>query len=190
MTLRSGFPLATLRGDQEISRIHRSARDPWWFSDDGSGRFDPVGTDSGGCYFAKEPVGAWVEVFRKQMLLADDELRLRSLFRLRLGRELKLADVTSRRALQFGVTASLGANEDYTASHAFAADALASGFDGIRYLVRHDPSQKLYGYVIFGPAGIGAGALAATSNGFDEPIPDTLIDEAGRLFGYRALPTP
>jgi hypothetical protein len=190
VTLRRGFPLATLRGDHEIARIHRSSRDPWWFSDDGSGRFDPVGTGSGSCYFAKEPIGAWVEVFRKQMLLADDEVHQRSLFKLRTGRELKLADITSRRALQFGVTASLGANEAYAASQAFAADALASGFDGIRYLVRHDPSQKLYGYAIFGQPRSGAGTLAPAAGGFDDPIPDSLIDEARHLFGYRVLPTP
>ena len=142
MTLPRGFPLATLRGDQEISRIHRSARDPWWFSTDGSGRFDPVGSGSGSCYFAKEPIGAWIEVFRKQILLADDEVNQRSLYRLRLGRDLKLADITSRRALQFGVTASLGANEDYTTSHTFAAEALASGFDGIRYPRPARPRSK------------------------------------------------
>jgi hypothetical protein len=149
-----------------------------------------VGTGSGSCYFAKEPIGAWVEVFRKQILLADDEVRQRSLFKLRTGRDLKLADITSRRALQFGVTASLGANEDYAASHAFAADALASGFDGIRYLVRHDPAQKLYGYAIFGQPGSGAGALAPVAIGLDDPIADPLADEARRLFNYRVLPTP
>ena len=189
MTLPRGFPLATLRGDQEISRIHRSARDPWWFSTDGSGRFDPVGSGSGSYYFAKEPTAAWIEVFRKQILLADDEVNQRSLYKLRLGRDLKLADITSRRALQFGVTASLGANEDYTASHTFAAEALASGFDGIRYLVRHDPAQKLYGYALFGQPGSGAATFAPSAAAIDDSIPDILVDEARRLFGYRVLPT-
>jgi len=187
VTLPRGFPLATLRGDQEISRIHRSARDPWWFSTDGGGRFDPVGSGFGSCYFAKESIAAWIEVFRKQTLFADDEVNQRSLYKLRLGRDLKLADITSRRALQFGVTASLGANEDYAASHTFAAEALASGFDGIRYLVRHDPAQQLYGYALFSRAGSGAAPSAAA---VDDSIPDRLVDEARRLFGYRVLPTP
>lgn len=190
MTLSSRFPLATLRGDREICRIHRSANDPWWFSRDGSGRFDLVGTGFGSCYFAQRSLGAWIEVFRKQILLADDEVSGRSLYTLRLGLDLKLADITSRRALQFGITASLGANEDYAASQAFAADALESGFDGIRYLVRHDLAQMLYGYALFGEAGTGAAEFAPAASAVDSSIPDTLVDEARRLFGYRVLPTP
>jgi hypothetical protein len=71
------------------------------------------------------------------MLPAEDEVLERSLYRAKLGRDLRLADVTSRRALQFGVTASIGAGEDYAESHIFAADVLAAGFAGIRYLVPH-----------------------------------------------------
>lgn len=190
MTLPPRFPLATLRGDREIYRIHQSAKAPWWFSTDGSGRFDPVGTGSGSCYFAQYRLGAWIEVFRKQILLARDEVSGRWLYTLRLARDLKLADITSRRALTFGVTASLGANEDYAASQTFAADALASGFDGIRYLVRHDPAHKLYGYALFGPAGSGAATFAPAASGADSSIPDSLLDDARRLFGYRVLPTP
>jgi RES domain len=190
VTLPQRFPLATLRGDREIYRIHRSARDPWWFSTDGSGRFDPIGTGSGSCYFSRESLGAWIEVFRKQILLAGDEVSERSLYAVRLGRDLKLADITSRRALQFGITASLGANEDYAASQTFAADALASGFDGIRYLVRHDPAQKLYGYALFGQPGSGAATFAPSASAKDGSIPDALVDDARRMFGYRVLPTP
>jgi hypothetical protein len=184
------FPQATLRGDREIHRIHRSARDPWWFSTDGTGRFDPIGTGSGACYFAREPIGAWIEVFRKRILLAEDEVRERSLYVVRLGCDLKLADVTSRRALQFGIIASLGANEDYAASHAFAADALATGFDGVRYLVQHDPAQRLYGYALFGQPGIPSALLTPAGSATDGPIPDTVVDHARRLFAYRVLPTP
>jgi RES domain-containing protein len=110
VTLR-GFPRRTLRGDTTIHRIHRAATGAWWFSADGSGRFDPVGTGKGACYLAERPLAAWVEVFRKRMLLAEAEVRERSLLSTELGRDLRLADLTSRRALSFGVTASLGANE-------------------------------------------------------------------------------
>jgi hypothetical protein len=53
-----------------------------------------------------------------------------------IGRDLRLADLNSRRAPGFDVTAWLGANEQYDASQAFAADALGAGLAGIRYLVR------------------------------------------------------
>jgi len=57
-------------------------------------------------------------------------------------------------------------------------------------LVRHDPAQKLYGYVLFGQPGSGAATFASSAAAIDDSIPDTLVDEARRLFGYRVLPTP
>ena len=182
MNLR-GFPRWTLRGDRAIYRVHKGVHGPWRFSEDGSGRFDPVGTGHGACYLAERPIGAWIEVFRKRMLLAEAEIVGRTLFTVRLGRDVRLADVTSRRALQYGVTASVGAAESYDASHEFAAGALAAGFEGVRYLLRHDPAQKLYGYALFGPAGVWPA-------GTDTQIPDTLVEEAQRLFHYRVLPVP
>jgi hypothetical protein len=186
----SGFPRRTLRGDRIVYRIHRAATGPWWFSADGSGRFDPVGTDLGACYLAERPLGAWVEVFRKQMLLAEGDVRERALLAVALGRDLRLADLTSRRALGFGVTASIGADERYEHSQAFAVEATRAGFDGIRYLLRHDPAQRLYGIALFSGAGAPAGAAGDWPQLDDSPIPDELIAEAHRRFGYRVLPTP
>jgi hypothetical protein len=178
----AGFPRRTLRGDRPLYRIHR--RPVWWFSDDGSGRFDPVSTGFGACYWAERPLGAWVEVFRKQMLLSEGELAARQLCSVELGRDPRLADLTSRRALTFGVTASLGANEDYAPSQAFAAQAVEGGFDGVRYFVRHDPAQRLYGVALFG------NASTSWPRGADADIPDELITAAKTAFGYRVLPLP
>jgi hypothetical protein len=189
-----GFPQRTLRADRDIYRIHRferpSGNTGWWFSFDGSGRFDPVGTGKGACYFAERPLGAWVEVYRRQMLLAEAAVLNRLLMTVRLGRDLRLANLTSRRALQFGVTASLGANEEYLASQAFATDVLGAGFAGIRYLVRHDPAQKLYGIALFGEAGEQPENDRAEASILDHPIPRELIEEAQRRFGYRIVPRP
>jgi hypothetical protein len=184
-----GFPRRTLRGDSEVHRIHRSDKGPWWFSSSGEGRFDPVGTDMGACYLAQRRLGAWVEVFRKRQLLAEAEITERSLLTVCIGRDLRLADLTSRKALSFGVTASLGADERYDRSQAFAAEAVQAGFDGIRYLVRHDPTQKLYGFALFGPPGAVDPADPQWPKG-SAAIPDELIADARRLFGYRVLPTP
>jgi RES domain len=189
VTLRSGFPRRTLKATREIYRIHRTDGHPWWFSTDGSGHFDPLGTGFGACYLAERPLGAWVEGFRKAMLLAEAEVQNRALFAVALGRDLKLADLTSRRALQFGVTASVGANEDYTASQALASDAVESGFAGVRYLVRHDPAQPLYGIALFSEAGTTLGTPSLPM-GSDMPIPQQLVADAARLFSYRVLPTP
>lgn len=185
-----GFPRRTLRGDRTLYRVHRAANDPWWFSSDGSGRFDPVGTGLGACYVAELALGAWVEVFRKRMLLAEDDVAERALLSVALGRDLRLADLTSRRALGFGVTASMGANERYDDSQAFAVEAAQASFEGIRYLVRHDPAQQLYGVALFAAAGAPESADPDWPSHDDGPVPDDLVAEAGRRFGYRALPRP
>jgi RES domain-containing protein len=184
------FPRRTLRGDRTVYRIHRAANHPWWFSADGSGRFDPVGTRLVACYLAELALGAWVEVFRRRLLLAEDEVASRTLLSVELGRDLRLADLTSRRALGFGVTASLGANEHYDDSQAFAGQAAHAGFDGLRYLVRHDPTQQLYGLALFAPPGAPDTADPRWPAADDEPIPDDLVAEAGMRFGYRVLPAP
>jgi RES domain-containing protein len=189
VTLAQGFPGRTLKGSREIYRIHRVETGAWWFSSDGSGRFDPLGTRLGACYLAEQPLGAWIEVFRRRMLLAEAEVLRRVLLSVKLGRDLKLADLTSRRALQFDVTASLGANEGYVASQALAARAVQAGFDGLRYLVRHDPAQRLYGIALFAEPGASSDHRAWPCER-DAAIPDALIDEASRPFGYRVLPTP
>jgi RES domain len=184
------FPRRTLRGDRTIHRIHRTANGPWWFSSDGTGRFDPVGTAKGACYMAERPLGAWIEVFRKRMLVSLGEVAGRSLFSVELGRDLRLANLTSRRALEFGVTASLGANEDYDRSQAFAVAAVAAGFDGIRYLVRHDPAQRLYGLALFGSAGAPDPVDPLWPAGRDGELPAELVSHAEATFGYRVLPPP
>lgn len=189
MTL-DGFPRRTLRGDRTIYRVHRSVSGAWWFSSDGSGRFDPIGTGKGACYLAERPLGAWIEVFRKQLLLTEAEITERSLFSVELGRSVRLADLTSRRALRFGVTASLGANEDYDGSQAFAVQAMNAGFDGVRYLVRHDPAQRFYGLALFGNAGAAIPGDPDWAGGEDCDISEERIAEAGRVFGYRVLPPP
>jgi RES domain-containing protein len=184
-----GFPRRTLRGDRTIYRIHKSAKAPWWFSSNGEGRFDPVGSGMGACYLAEDELGAWVEVFRKPQLLAESEIANRSLLAVKLERDLRLADLTSRRALSFGVNASLGANEYYEKSQAFAVRTVEEGFDGVRYFLRQDPAQKLYGLALFGHAGAPDPADPHWPIDAGE-IPDELISEAVRVFGYRILPTP
>jgi hypothetical protein len=185
------FPRRTLRGDQTVYRIHRASREPWYFTRDGRGRFDPVAVDGMGCcYLAAAPLGAWIEVFRRGMLIDEMDVRARRLLHTELGRGLRLADVTSCRALPFGITATLGAADDYTASQAFAAGALDAGWDGVRYLLRHDPRQRLYGLALFGPAGPADLEDPAWPSTPDDAVPRTLIDQAAKAFGYRVIPTP
>jgi hypothetical protein len=189
VTLAS-FPRRTLRGDTEVFRIHRSDHEAWWFSADGTGRFDPLGTGFGACYLAVDPLGAWIEVFRETLLLDRAEVDARWLAGVRLGRDLRLADLTSRRALQFGVTASLGTDRIYGESQAFAARAVQSGFAGIRYFLRHDPAQRLYGVALFGEPGEPAKRARLWPAPVSREIPDELVQAARRNFGYQIVAIP
>jgi len=182
----AGFPRKTLRGDRTVHRIHRAVNGPWWFSSSGEGRFDPVGTGHGACYLADDALGAWVEVFRLQMVWAESVVAQRRLLSVELGRDLKLADLSSSRALRFGVTATLAAGTDRDVSQAFAAEAIEAGYDGVRYWVRHDPTQNRPGYAIFDAAGESANWPAAPS----VPLSQEPVAEASRTYGYKILPRP
>jgi len=186
-----GFPARTWRSRRPLWRIHRAERGAWWFSTDGSGRFDPVHVSGlGACYLAQEPLGTFVEVFRTRLeLVSDDDVATRRLARIEFDRDLRLADVCSRRALRFGITAEIGAGGEYDTSQAFACDAARAGFDGIRWWLRHDPRQRLVGIALFGPAGAPP-EYAALPRPSPRELDEQLLDEAGRKFGYRALPRP
>lgn len=185
------FPRRTLRVGAVLHRIHRVERGPWWFSADGSGRFDPVGVGGMGCcYLAERALGAWVEVFRRQTVIAEADVHARRLLSRALGREVRLADVTSWRALQFGVSADISAGGDYAESQRLAAAITAAGFDGVRYLLRHDPRQRLYGVALFGPAGSPDPTERQWPRSPDAELSEELLEEAARVFGYRVVPTP
>jgi hypothetical protein len=184
-----GFPRHTLRGDRPLFRIHRAGRHPWWFSA-GHQRFDPVGTGFGACHLAYDPLGAFVEVFRRGIAIDEADIAARRLHAVRLGRDLRLADLTSRRALEFGVSASLGADPIYDRSQELARRAVAAGYAGVRYWARHDPAQRLQSVALFGPAASPAPSDPDWPTGDDGPIPADLVADARREFGYRVLPAP
>jgi len=161
------------------------ANGPWWFSTDGSGRFDlPRGSDRGTCYLADDPLGCFLEVFRFTWLVPEEEVQRRRLARLELP-EVLLADCTASRSRRFGITAEIHSTTDYGLTQRWAAAFAAAGFDGVRYLLRHDPGQMLSGVALFGPAGAPDWEVPP-----GEPLGSDLLLEAERRFGIRVLPTP
>jgi hypothetical protein len=96
-----------------------------------------------------------------------------------------LADCMSRLARAFGITAAIHSGEDYDRTQAWAAAFAPAGFDGVRYLVSHDPAQGYVGVALFGPAGAADWPVASTA-----PIDHELIREARWQFGIRVLRTP
>jgi hypothetical protein len=168
-----------------LFRIHRRTRQPWWFGADGSGRFD-LTTDAarGTCYLAERDLGSFVEVFRDTPIIDERDVRARVVTVVRLPHDVVAADCTSSRARRFGVTSAIHSSEDYASTQAWAAALSRAGFDGVRYLVGHDPAARLVGLALFGPRG-------DPGWGHDAPqeIGGALTRSAEERFGIRVLPT-
>lgn len=178
------FPARRVRADRELFRIHRQERGPWWFSADGSGRFD-LAAPRGTCYLAEDAIGAFVEVFREIGQVAQRDVDRRRLSVLRLPRLARLADCTGRSARGFGITAAIHAGERYDLTPSWAEALADAGFDGVRYRVSHDPAQRAIGIALFGPAGQADYPTMATL-----PIGPALLDDVWRQFRIRVLPSP
>jgi RES domain len=106
---------------------------------------------------------------------------------LHLPRALNLANAGHARAVPFGVTAGTGAiEESYRhTTRAWAEAFHAAGFDGVRYRVSHDPSQRAIGVALFGPAGEADWPWPTP-----KPVDTGLISAIRRRYSLVVLPTP
>lgn len=80
------------------------------------------------------------------------------------------------------MTGELHTSIDRATTQAWAAAFSAHGFGGVRYVVRHDPSQSLIGIALFGEAG-----EATWSYPPPQPIGDELISHVEQAFGIRVV---
>lgn len=167
-----------------LFRVHRAGLQPWWFSRSGAGRFDLVASvDSGSCYFAERPEGCLLEVCRSfTSVIPKSELDSRRLLRFELPEDRRLADCTAERARLFGITAEIHSTPRYEETQAWADAFARAGFQGIRYLLRHDPAQRLAGVVLFGSAGSSADFPDLQG----EPIGREVLAEIERRFGIQS----
>ena len=180
----SGFPTYDLTRRELLYRLHRAEASPWWFSSDGSGRFD-LDPPRGTCYFAASPVGAFIEVFRVETVIPEPALDARALSRVVSPKRARLADCTVSKARRFGITGAIHTQPDYELPRAWAAAFARAGFDGIRYRLSHDPAQREVGVAVFDESGEHDYAVRKT-----EPVPAEVIDEAWQRFGLVVAPTP
>lgn len=189
MTIDIGrLPRRELAAGQLLYRVHRSVHGTWYFSNDGNGRFDPVGSlNRGTCYFAEDPLGAWIEAFRTVTTLAEDDVHARVLSTVELPHAIEVVDLANRHALAAGATAAVTAGSDYTESHELAS-ALVPVVPGLRWRVRHDLKQTLIGVALFGSAGPSPPSRWPAVK--TEPIGAELVRDAETEFGYRVVPTP
>ena len=146
----TGFP--AVRPPARLVRACRRANTTWWFSSDGSGRFDlepPEGT----CYFATDAFAALREASRGGPV-TPEWARHRELRTVAPpDPEARLAATTRARAAGFGVTTELVTIIPYGLPRRWATAFRRSGFDGIRHQTRHDPRARPSGVSLFGAAG-------------------------------------
>jgi RES domain len=180
-----GFPARRLTPRRALWRIHRRENPAWWFCADLECRFDLL-PPNGTCYVAEAPLGAFVEVFTDVTLVADEDIERRRLSSLHVPRNLRLADCTDPASRGFGCTGEIHTTIDYDLTQRWARALAAAGFDGIRYLVRHDPAQRMVGIALFGEGGEAKGRPEPETGRIDE----RLLVQVARRFGIRVLPRP
>lgn len=183
------FPRRALATTHETHRIHSHQHGPWWFSDSGAGRFDLAGVPGmGTCYVAEDSLGAFIEVFRDfagRGIIAEVDVDQRRASILKVPRDVAIADCMRSRARSFEVTAAIHSSEDYSLTQGWARAFLEAGFNGVRYRVSHDPSQRLLGVALFGPVGAQQWPVKDT----DRISAQTRRQALARL-GIRILPSP
>ena len=136
------FPSLTLPAGKLIYRIHRDGHSPWWFSRDGSQRFD-LPTPYGTCYVADQPMGAFLETLTRFVVVPVAEVAARRLATLTLTDDLRLADCHAPAAAGYGVTATTSAGYPYEACRTHGR--AASGGPALTNPLRRCPSSRARG---------------------------------------------
>jgi hypothetical protein len=160
-----------------LHRIHWAENEPVFFDAGPAGRFNPRDVEGAGCcYLALDPLGAFVEVFRRKFLASDADLAARQLTSGHVARRLRLFDGTAREN-RFDETVNW--ESALAAGHHEASQAAASRLwgevDGVLYNVRHDPESRLQGVALFGDAGQ-AETSTVLSSAKTDAIPDDVVD--------------
>lgn len=148
--LLAKFPRMTLKPSKKLFRAHQSVYGAWWFSPNGGtpegGRFD-LASGHGTCYLADSPAAAVREYLGRAgvaSVINVAELADRVVSTLSVGKPRSLADTTSARAANHGITKEISTTVDYALTQQWAQAWSRDGLDGVRYAGRFDvPRQSL-----------------------------------------------
>jgi len=157
---------------------------PWFFDFGPDGRFNLA--ESGTCYLAEEPIGAFVEKFgrllRPDGVVPEPLVDAQRLSRLQppKARVVDLSDPTVLGLV--GLTAEIHSTSDYNLTQGWALALQEAGYDGIRYKARHDPRGQLVFVALFGSGKPPRSASKTTT------LPVDLIHEASATFAITVLP--
>lgn len=150
-----GFPRWILTTERTLFRAHRTEKGPWWFASAPGGRWDlrkPYGT----VYLADSPEAALRErigrVLTNRSSLTDVEVDATRVSELRMPENVRLADLCSRKAADYGITREIHTVTPYAVTQAWAAAFHDAGTDGVRYDARFS-TGRARAYALFGDAG-------------------------------------
>lgn len=165
-------------------RIHSAGVAPWFFDIGPDGRFNLA--ESGTCYLAEEPIGAFVEKFGRLLrpggAIPERLVEAQRLSRLRPPTA-NIVDLTDPTVLGLiGLTAKIHSTSDYNLTQGWALALQEAGYDGIRYKARHDPRGRLLSIALFGAGKPPRSATKTTT------VPADLIHEASATFAITVLP--
>jgi RES domain len=177
------LPSAEL-GTKSLWRIHAADVAPWFFDVGLDGRFNLA--ESGTCYLAEEPIGAFVEKFGRLLrpggVIPEPLVDAQRLSRLRPPKA-NVVDLTDPTVLGLiGLTAEIHSTTDYNLTQGWALALQEAGYDGIRYKARHDPRGELVSIALFGSDKPPRSAAKTRA------IPVDLIHEASATFAITVLP--
>lgn len=147
------FPSVALSG--LWFRAHSASRGVWWYSSDGSGRFD-LAAPNGTCYLGssvgvavRERLGRRLSAGPVPAAVADQMLVSRVRLRARV------ADFTEREAEGFGITREIGTITPYDLPQRWAAALHRAGHRGLRYWPRFAIALDDLSVALFASAGSG-----------------------------------
>lgn len=171
-------------GTESLWRIHAADVAPWFFDVGPDGRFNLA--ESGTCYLAEEPIGAFVEKFgrllRPDGVIPEPLVDAQRLSRLHAPKA-EVVDLTDPTVLGLiGLTAEIHSTSDYNLTQGWALAFQEAGYAGIRYKARHDPRGQLTSVALFGSKKPPRSAAKTTV------IPVDLIHEASSTFAITVLP--
>jgi hypothetical protein len=175
---------STKLGSKPLWRIHPVEVDPWLFDIGPDGRFNLA--ESGTCYLAEEPIGAFVEKFGRLLrpggVIPESLIDAQRLSRMRPPKA-NVVDLTDPTVLGLvGLRAEIHSTSDYNLTQGWALALQDAGYDGIRYKARHDPRGELVSIALFGSGKSPRSAVKTMT------IPVDLIHEPAATFAITILP--
>lgn len=175
---------STKLGTEPLWRVHAAGFAPWYFDVGPDGRFNLA--ESGTCYLAEEPLGAFVEKFGRLLrpggVIPEPLVDAQRLSRLRPP-QVEVVDLTDPTVLGLvGLTAEIHSTSAYNLTQGWALAFQEAGYGGVRYKARHDPRGHLVSIALFGPDKPPRSAAKTTA------VPIDLIHEASTTFSITVLP--